>query len=279
MVGVHHLGQDVDLGDAVLHVVGHHVVVDAPAEVLATSTGAEAPPAVTVGFLHQVTETVDIAIAEEVGHPLAFLGQEARRGIVFPRVVDVDVLVADVVVARKHKVGALFPQRVDIVAEEVEPYHLEGLAFVARGARGMVDAHHREVAEVGTEETPFVVVQGFVHAVNHVVRLLFRDEAHAAVAFLLGREPIVVVAHHLEVHQRDLVGRGFQLLEAEHIGLVVVDPLQQALVDGRTDAVHVVADNLHGVLVMGYTSCRNYSKICFSKSYKIFVFVCFFSSL
>ena len=55
-------------------------------------------------------------------------------------------------------------------------------------------------------------------------------------------------AHHLEIHQGDLVGGGLELLEAEHIGLVVVDPLQQALVDGRTDAVYVIADNLHGVL-------------------------------
>ena len=55
----------------------------------------------------------------------------------------------------------------------------------------------------------------------------------------------MVVAHHLKVHQRDLVGCGLQLLEAEHVGLVVIDPLQQALVDGRTDAVHVVADDFH----------------------------------
>jgi hypothetical protein len=31
--------------------------------------------------------------------------------------------------------------------------------------------------------------------------------------------------------------------------LVVVDPLQQALVDGRADAVHVVADDLHGLII------------------------------
>jgi hypothetical protein len=30
--------------------------------------------------------------------------------------------------------------------------------------------------------------------------------------------------------------------------LVVVDPLQQAFVNGRTDAIYVVADDFHGVL-------------------------------
>ena len=245
MVGVHHLGQDAYTSDAILQIVGHHVVVDAPAEVLGTGTGAEAPPAVLVGFFHQLAETVDVAVAEEVGHPLAFLGQEARRGVVLSWIVDVDVLVADVVVAGEHQLRSFFPQFVDILAEVVEPHHLKGLALVTRSARGVVDTHHREVAEVGTEEATFVVVQRFIHAIDHVVGLLFCDEAYAAVAFLLGGEPIVMVAHHLEVHQGNLVGRGFQLLETEYIGLVVVDPLQQAFVDGCADAVHVVADDFH----------------------------------
>ena len=77
MVGVHHLGQDTYLGDVVFQVLCYHVVVDAPAEVFGSGTGTETPPTVLVGFLHQLSETVDVAIAEEVGHPLAFLGQEA----------------------------------------------------------------------------------------------------------------------------------------------------------------------------------------------------------
>ena len=72
------------------------MIIDAPAQVLGAGTGAKAPPTVAVGFLDKMTETVDVAVAEEVGHPLPLLGQEARRGVVFPRVVDVDVLVADV---------------------------------------------------------------------------------------------------------------------------------------------------------------------------------------
>ena len=78
MVGMHHFGQDTYLGNAVFQVLCYHVVVDAPAEVLSSGTSAEAPPTVLVGFLHQLSETVDVAIAEEVGHPLAFLGKEAR---------------------------------------------------------------------------------------------------------------------------------------------------------------------------------------------------------
>ena len=246
---MHHLGQDTDVGDAVLKAVSHHMVVDAPTQVLGTGTSAEAPPAVLVGFLHQMPETVDVAVAEELGHPLAFLRQEARHCVVLSRVVDVDVLVADVVVAGKHEVGPFFPQFVDIFAEEVEPHHFEGLALIARGARGVVDAHHRQVAKVGAEEAALVVVQGLVHAVDHVVGFLFCDEAHAAVTFFLRGEPIVVVAHHLEIHQGNLVGCGFQLLEAEHIGLIVVDPLQQPFVDGCADAVYVIAYDFHAAKI------------------------------
>ena len=74
MVGMHHLGQDADLGDAVLQVLCYHVVVDAPAEVLGAGTSAETPPTVLVGFLHQLSEAVDVAIVEKIGHPLAFFG-------------------------------------------------------------------------------------------------------------------------------------------------------------------------------------------------------------
>ena len=98
MVRVHHLGQDANVGDTALKVVGHHVVVDAPTEVLGTGTCTEAPPAVLVGLLHQMSKTVDVTVAEEVGHPLPLLGKEARRGVMFSRIVDVDVLMTDVVV-------------------------------------------------------------------------------------------------------------------------------------------------------------------------------------
>ena len=112
----------------------------------------------------------------------------------------------------------------------------------------MINAHHRQITKVGAKETAFVVVKRLVHAVNDAVGFLFRDESHAAVAFLLRGKPIVMVAHHLKVHQRDLVGRGLQLLKAEYIRLIIVDPLQQAFVDGRTDAVHVVADDFHRIM-------------------------------
>ena len=71
------MGQDAHIGDAVAEVVGHHVVVDAPTEVLRTSTSAETPPAVLVGLLYQLTETVDLAITQKFRHPLALFGQEA----------------------------------------------------------------------------------------------------------------------------------------------------------------------------------------------------------
>ena len=109
MVGVHHLGQDAHVSDTVAEVVGHNMIVDAPAEVFGTGTGTEAPPAVLVGFLHELTEAVDVTVAQKVRHPLAFFGQESRRGVVFSWVVDVDVLVADVVVARKHQLRPFLP--------------------------------------------------------------------------------------------------------------------------------------------------------------------------
>ena len=64
MVRVHHLRENVNDIDVLLDVFGDHVIIDAPAEVLASGTGTEAPPAVTVGLLHQITETVNVTIAD-----------------------------------------------------------------------------------------------------------------------------------------------------------------------------------------------------------------------
>ena len=68
----------------------------------------------------------------------------------------------------------------------------------------------------------------------------------------------MVVAHHLEVHQGNLVGGGLQLLEAEHIGLVVADPLQQAFVDGCADAVHIITDDFHSSYL---SKCRRFDRL------------------
>ena len=75
------------------------MIVDAPAKVLGTGAGTETPPTVTVRLLHQLTEAVDIAVAEEIRHPLPFLGQEARRRVMLPRIINVNILMTDVVVA------------------------------------------------------------------------------------------------------------------------------------------------------------------------------------
>ena len=78
MIRMFHVRKDVHLANAILQVFRNHVIVNAPAEVLGAGAGTEAPPAIAVGFLHQLTEAVDVAVAEEIRHPLAFFGQEAR---------------------------------------------------------------------------------------------------------------------------------------------------------------------------------------------------------
>lgn len=76
MVGVLHIGQNVDGFDLIHKAFRDDMVVDAPTQVLPTGIGTVAPPAVAVGFLHQVAETVDIAIAKEFSEPFTLLRQE-----------------------------------------------------------------------------------------------------------------------------------------------------------------------------------------------------------
>ena len=77
MVRVHHLRENIDSVDILLYVFRNNMIINAPAKVLLTCASAEAPPAVAVRLFHQLPETVDIAITEEIRHPLAFFGKEA----------------------------------------------------------------------------------------------------------------------------------------------------------------------------------------------------------
>ena len=245
MVGVFDVGKDVNGLDAVFEYIGNDMIINAPAEIFLAGVGAIAPPTVAIGFFHEMAKTVDVAIAEEISKPRAFLRQESRRGDMRLGIVDVDGLVADVVIARKHQLRTLFAQCVHIIAEKIKPLHLESLPVVAGRARWVIDTHYRQVAEIGTKETTFSIVKRIVHAIDHIVRMLLANHANAAVAFFLCRKPKMMVAHHLEIHQWNLVGRGFQFLKTQHVGLTLFNPLQQPLADGGADAIHVITDDFH----------------------------------
>ena len=53
------------------------MIINTPAFVVGSRVGTIAPPGIVVRLLAEMPEAVDVAVAQEVGEPLAFFRQEA----------------------------------------------------------------------------------------------------------------------------------------------------------------------------------------------------------
>ena len=107
--------------------------------------------------------------------------------------VDVDRLMADIVVATYNEVGTLLAQFCYVLEECIKEIHLKFLPHITCSARWYVHTHNGHIAIVSTKHTPFTVVAVVMHANNHAVRLLFREDGNTAVTLLLSRVNIDVL--------------------------------------------------------------------------------------
>src|SRR6185312_5326849 len=72
------------------------------------------------------------------------------------------------------------------------------------------------------------------------------EGGHAGVALLLAPVPLTVVAVRVQDLGGELVGLGLGLLQADHVGLLALEPLAEALLPCGADAVDVPRDQFHG---------------------------------
>src|SRR5690606_35555560 len=81
-----------------------------------------------------------------------------------------------------------------------------------------------------------------------LVRLAAAIDRHAAVALLGGgvAKP-GAIARRQEFRPDQLVFLGLGLLHAEHVGLLLGEPIEEALAGCRAQAVGVEADDAHGL--------------------------------
>src|SRR5690606_18040722 len=126
----------------------HHLVVDAPADVLGAGGAALAPPGVVLAPGAQVPVTVHpAALLEQQVQPGALLGQAAGVLLVGGPVPEVLAAVHDVPVAPDDVVAAASQPLVEDRRNPVHAAELDLLALVAVGARGEIQRHHAQVAE------------------------------------------------------------------------------------------------------------------------------------
>ena len=245
MVGVDGVLQDTCTCDARAERFADPVVVDTPSCVALAGTKAVTPPTVLLGAGVEEAERVNHAAVLPSVHPFALFGKEAADADLPLGVVDVDGLVADIVVAADDDVGARLAQQERPFEEGFEEVHLELLTDAARGAAGDIDADHRDVAEIGAEHAPFAVVAGVAHARDDAVGLHLAEDCHARIALLLGGVDVTVVAEFLHGEGVNLLGLRLALLYAEDVGALLPEPVEEPFADGGADTVEVVGDNLH----------------------------------
>lgn len=98
----------------------------------------------------QVTEGIYKAGVEETAHPLSLFGEETAGVGVSHRVVNINILMADIIIPTNDEVGALAAEISHIVREIIQPLHLKSLPYFPAGTGRVVDADYRYFAEIGT---------------------------------------------------------------------------------------------------------------------------------
>jgi len=138
-----------------------------------------------------------------------------------------------------------------LVEDRPQPFHhveLEALAQVAGTARRDVEGDHAEVAEARFDIAAFLVERRPAQRGDDLVGLTLAVDRNPAVALLgagIAVEAMVAIRAEHRIGQLGLLGLGF--LQAQDIGVLCAEPVEEALAGGRTDAVGVEADDAHAV--------------------------------
>ena len=223
------------------------MVVQPPTDVLGIGLAAVAPPG--VGFIGsggvQVTVDVDqTALVQQLAHPGALFGQEARVLLVAAPVLQVDLLVRHVDVAAQDELALALELR-QMRIELVEEAELGLLALLSgRAARkiaaddgapraGCVKAQ-LDVASLGVKLMRAI-------ADPHIAWLVPGVDANARITLLLRKMKITAQTGQCLEASLDIGGLRLDLLHANTIGTDFGQPGLQALGRRGADAVEVDA--------------------------------------
>ncbi|GAA4988581.1 hypothetical protein GCM10025734_14300 [Kitasatospora paranensis] len=186
-------------------------------------------------------------LVEQAGHPGALLGEEARVLLVGAPVLEVVLAVGDVPVAADQHLAAVLggpaAQRVQVDDELRHEAFLLVLALGADLAGRQVEAGDGQAREVDLGVAARAVELGGAEADGRPLRLPAREHGDTGAALGGGRRPDRVPPVELADLGGDLLLLGPDLLEADHVGLRAGEPLHEALLGGRPDAVDVHCRN------------------------------------
>jgi len=224
----------------------HQQVVDAQAEVAAEGHHAVVPPRERALGLLEEAEGVDQAEVLQRAEGGAF----GRRDVdlVFPVGVGVAVFGGDVEVAGQHQVLVRLEFFAQPVGERGEPAQLVlELVRAHRLAVWEVAAHDAHTIDGGGDDALLLVLEAgdVAHHAGLVDRLRAQD-GDAVVGLLADEDG--VVAGGLELGDREGLVLELELLQAERVGLVGGEPVED-LRQANLERVDVPGGDLHASLV------------------------------
>src|SRR5262249_5449622 len=161
------------------------------------------------------TAEIDQSLADDLFHELSLLRPLADRAELSLFGMDVLVGASDVQIAADHERrprGLALPRE---ALERLEKAHF-GLEILA--AVGDIDGGHRQSGQASSHDAILMVEVGMKE-----IGLFRRDffpnvETDARVS--LGAVPVAPISLQLAQDRRDLVGRGFELLQTQDVGTV-----------------------------------------------------------
>ena len=116
--------------------------------------------------------------------------------------------------------------------EAIEAAEFRSLPLRSGGARRQVHGHHAQAAETRLEIATFAIEFGHPESFDHLVGLTLRVQGGARVSLALGIEIKGVIALRPEVVGGELAFVGLGFLEADDIGALPLQPVEQAFACG-----------------------------------------------
>src|SRR6185437_2005061 len=219
-------------------------VIDAQALVAIPAPGLIIPEAVAMRLGMEDAERIDQAEVEE-GAEAAARFRTAQR-VVAPAGGIVDVIVGrhDVVVAGEHERDLAGEQALGMRLEPRHPAKLVGEFLGIDGiAVGQIERADTQVAERRLEVARLLVAGIAGQADQHVARRHLRQQRDAVIGALTDR--LGVVAEALQLQGREIRCRALGLLQADDVGLRLLEPGEQDR-QPDLDRIDVDGDDLHG---------------------------------
>ncbi len=247
---------DAGFGHFILEGIGSHDEVDAKTPVLVKPLGAVVKPgeALALGGVGGA-EGVGQAEPFQTGHPLALDGQEGALAIPQPalavRLADADVEIGggDVHIPDQHKLIARGVMSLEVVLQVFIELLLGrelGLVILILPLREVAVHHLDEGAifpfEGGHDHPALGLFRIGGEALFHLDRLLLAHDGHPVVGLLAVE--FDVITHGFHVGEGEGLVVNLDLLQADHIGLVLVDDGLQLMQTGA-QAVDIERDDLH----------------------------------